>query len=293
MDFDDVCDELYGLDPTEFVAARTAQVSAARAAGDKTLASRIGKLRKPTVSAWVVNLLAREAPDEVGALLDLGAALQDAQRHLSGADLRALSGQRQKAVSALARRAGALATDRGRPADETLLREVGQTLTAALADPAVAAQVRSGTTVTAQTYDGFGPSGLAAVPDLTAESEGQPKPEAQPEPEPPPKPRRSSRADKLAAARADLDAANAAVATTQQAVEQAAAEVAQARAAIDEIDIRIDELREQLDAAEEQRQFARTTERAAADGARRAERDLQHAERRAEKAQAAVEDLED
>ena len=184
MDFDDVCDELYGLDPTEFVAARTAQVSAARAAGDKALAARIGKLRKPTVSAWVVNLLAREAPDEVGALLDLGAALQDAQRHLSGADLRALSGQRQKAVSALARRAGALAADRGRPVDENLLREVGQTLNAALADPAVAAQVRSGTTVTAQTYDGFGPSGLAAVPDLTAE------PEAQPEPEPPPKPRR-------------------------------------------------------------------------------------------------------
>ena len=287
MDFEDVCDDLYGLDPAEFVAARTARVSAARAAGEKALASRIGKLRKPTVSAWVVNLLSREAPDEVGALLDLGAALQDAQRHLSGADLRALSGQRQKAVSALARRAGALAADRGRPVDENLLREVGQTLNAALADPAVAAQVRSGTTVTAQTYDGFGPSGLAAVPDLAAE------PDSEPEPEPPPKPRRPSRADKLAAARADLDAANAAVATAQDSVEQARAEVARARAGIEEIDTRIAELRAQLDAIEEQRQFARTTERAAADGSRRAERDLEHAERRAEKAQTAVEELQD
>lgn len=284
MDIDDVCDELYGLDPAEFVAARTAQVAAARAAGDKALAGRIGKLRKPTVSAWVVNLLAREAPDEVGALLDLGAALQDAQRHLSGADLRALSGQRQKAVSGLARRAGTLAADRGRPVDENLLREVGQTLNAALADPAVGAQVRSGTTATAQTYDGFGPSGLAAVPDLA---------DAEPEPEPPPKPRRPSRADKLAAARADLDAANTAVASAQEAVEQTGAEVARARAAIDEIDARIDELREQLDAAEEQRQFARTTERSAADEVRRAERDLEHAERRAQKAEAAVADLED
>ncbi|HEY5855337.1 MAG TPA: hypothetical protein VIW24_15125 [Aldersonia sp.] len=286
MDFDDVRDELYGLDPAEFVAARTAQVAAARATGDKALAGRIGKLRKPTVSAWVVNLLGREAPDEVGALLDLGAALQDAQRHLSGADLRALSGQRQKAVSALARRAGTLAADRGRPVDENLLREVGQTLNAALADPAVAAQVRSGTTVTAQTYDGFGPSGLAAVPDAAAA-------EPEPEPVPPPKPRRPSRADKLAAARTELDAATAAVTTAQESVEEARVEVARAREDIEEIDARIAELRDRLDAAEEQRQFARTTERATADGARRAERDLEHAERRAEKAQATVDDLQD
>lgn len=53
MNLDDVADELYGLDPGEFVAARSARVEAAREAGDRALATAIGKLRKPTTVGWL------------------------------------------------------------------------------------------------------------------------------------------------------------------------------------------------------------------------------------------------
>lgn len=171
MTLDDVARDLYGLAPSEFVATRTAKVEQAKEAGDKELAAAIGKLRKPTVTAWTVNLLAREAPEDVAALLQLGAALRSAQRKLSGAELRTLTAQRQQAVNALAKKAGALAAAHERPVNEGVLREVGQTLNAALADPDVAEQVHSGTLATAATYDGFGPAdpGLVAVGDEAPE----------------------------------------------------------------------------------------------------------------------------
>jgi hypothetical protein len=85
-------DQVYAASPDEFMAVRTALVAEARRDGERELAKQIGALRKPTRSAWLINLLARTAPDEVGALLDLGDALREAQANLSGPELRRLSG---------------------------------------------------------------------------------------------------------------------------------------------------------------------------------------------------------
>lgn len=179
MRLEEVAIDLYGLAPGEFVAARAARVAEAKDAGDKELAAAIGKLRKPTVVAWTVNLLARAAPDDVDALLQLGAALRTAQRELSGAQLRTLTTQRQRVVSALTKRAGALAADRGHPVAEGVLREVGRTLTAALADDAVAEQVRSATLATSASYAGFGPDGatLTLVSPTGATKSAEPEAE--------------------------------------------------------------------------------------------------------------------
>jgi len=59
MNLEQVADELYALAPAAFTAARDEQASQARASGDADLAGAIKKLRRPTVSAWLVNLLAR------------------------------------------------------------------------------------------------------------------------------------------------------------------------------------------------------------------------------------------
>ena len=80
--------------PGEFVEARTKHVKAARDDNDRTLAAEIGKLRKPTTVGWLVNLISRDAPEDLDALLALGESLRDAQRHLSGPDLRRLTTQR-------------------------------------------------------------------------------------------------------------------------------------------------------------------------------------------------------
>jgi hypothetical protein len=111
MTLENVAAELYGLDPGEFVEARDIRARAAREAGDRALAGGIGGLRRPAVAAWAINLLVRDAPEEVAALLDLGAALDDAQRRLSGDQLRGLTAQLRRAVNALADRAGNARTD--------------------------------------------------------------------------------------------------------------------------------------------------------------------------------------
>ncbi|WP_067813394.1 hypothetical protein [Nocardia inohanensis] len=165
MTVDEIANELYGIPPAEFVAVRTERAKQARDAGDKALAAAIGKLRRPTVAAWAVNLLARTAPDAVRGLLDLGDALRAAQQRLSGEQLRALTTQRQQVINALTRQAATAAASHGQQLNESTLRDVGSTLQAALADPSVAEQVRTGTVTVAASYEGFGPPILVAVPD--------------------------------------------------------------------------------------------------------------------------------
>ncbi|MFD6159097.1 hypothetical protein ACFWF7_08030 [Nocardia sp. NPDC060256] len=264
MTLDDVARDLYGLAPREFVAARTAQVDAAKDDGDKDLAAAIAKLRKPTVTAWTVNLLAREAPDDVEALLQLGAALRSAQRKLSGAELRTLTGQRQQAVNALAKKAGALAAEHDHPVSEGVLREVGQTLNAALADPAVADQVHSGTLTTAATYDGFGPTG----PGLTSVEDHEPEPADPTEDNP----------------RKDLDDALATLESARTARDSAQENAKGAAAQLSDIDSRIAELKEALAQAEQKRQLSRTADRTAQDQLRSAQKQLDRAERSVERA---------
>ncbi|MEV0763834.1 hypothetical protein [Nocardia sp. NPDC050435] len=266
MTVDDVARDLYGLPPAEFVAARKARVDQAKAAGDKARATAIGKLRKPTVTAWTVNLLARSAPEDVDGLLRLGAALRTAQRELSGAQLRTLTTQRQQVVNALAKQAGALAAEHGHPVSEAVLREVGQTLTAALADDAVAEQVHTGTLATAAAYEGFGPEGpaLVAVAPHTARKM----------PEPPPA---DTARQELDEARAALETARAAQDSAQQASERAEGRLADAEA-------RITRLRADLEHAEHEKQFAKSAERTAHEELRAAQRQLNRAERRVERA---------
>ncbi|MFI9506088.1 hypothetical protein [Nocardia sp. NPDC052566] len=277
MSLDDVAADLYGLEPGEFVTARAAMAGAAQEAGDRELAAAIAKLRRPTVTAWVVNVLARAEPEEVDALLRLGAALRAAQRELSGDRLRELTTQRQQVVNALAKRAGALAADRGKPVSETVLREVAQTLTAALADPEVAERVHTGTLATAATYAGFGPAGpdLVAVPETAAPSKADGKPKTGAPREDP---------------RQELDDALAALESARAALDSAQAEATKATERLAEVDTRLGALRAELEHAEQERQFARTGERTAKELVHTSQRQLDRVERRVQRARDRVND---
>jgi hypothetical protein len=151
-----VADELYALAPTAFRTARDERASRARAAGDAGLADAIKKLRRPTVSAWLVNLLVREAPAQVDELLELGESLREAQHALAGDRLRDLSGQRRRLITAMSQEAKRLAADAGQSLSAQAEREVQDTLEAALADPAIADAVRSGRLTRALSYAGLG-----------------------------------------------------------------------------------------------------------------------------------------
>lgn len=268
MTVEDVARDLYGLAPADFVAARADRAAAAKQSGDKQLAAAIGKLRKPTLTAWAANLLSRAAPEDVAALLRLAAALAAAQRELSAEQLRDLTAQRQQLVNALAKKAGALAAEHGHPVGENVVREIGQTLTAALADPEVADRLRAGTLATAASYEGFGPSGpgLLAVPE------------------------RATRPGRAAVRQPD-DSARRELSEAEEAIEIARAEEDSAGAALEEAtgelssaEERVAALRDELEHAEQQRQFRKSAERSAKDELHAARRQVERAERRLAKA---------
>lgn len=155
-------DQLYAADPAEFTDRRSDLVAQARADADQAAARAIGALRRPTRAAWVVNQLARADPDAVARLGRLGDELRAAESALDGGKLRELSQTRRELLGQLARQAldGAGVTD---PPD-ALLQEVTGTLSAALADPEVAARVGQGQLAKSVQPAGFG-FGLAAGDD--------------------------------------------------------------------------------------------------------------------------------
>ena len=279
MDLETATNELYALSPDDFIERRQQLVAEARQERDRELATKIGKLRRPTRSAWLINLLARQQPDEINALLELGTALQEAQQRMAGDELRKLSTERRKTVDGLARRAVELGREQGYSAPDGAVQEVSQTLQTALGDQEIADLVRAGRLIQAVTYGGgFGPTDLAsAFGQLPAKA---PKPEkrtpAEPAQMPDPKQRR-------AAEKAAADAREQA-ATARKAADAAESEAEAATQQADELADRVESLRGEL----RQTEAAEREAREAARGARKHYQELRQAALSAEQAAAAA-----
>ncbi|WP_330272703.1 hypothetical protein OG205_38385 [Lentzea sp. NBC_00516] len=140
MDLKPVADELYGLPPKDFTAARNA---AAKQADDKDLAKAIQELRRPTVGAWAVNKLVRDAPEGLEEALGLSTAQLT---------MRELGRKRKELMEALVYRTLELTG----PLADDAVTQVRNTLTAAMADPESAEQVRNGHLTKGLEYSGFG-----------------------------------------------------------------------------------------------------------------------------------------
>jgi hypothetical protein len=173
----EIGDELYRLPPQAFVAARDGYVGEAKNAGDRGLADELATLRRPTVSAWLVNLLALRRAEDVARLLDLGETIRAAQGSTTRTQLRDLSAQRRKEIGGLLTVAVALAAEAGESAVSKLhLNEVESTLTTAMVDNTAARLVQSGRVVKALAYSGFGQQSLpgAVVSPARGSSSGGP-----------------------------------------------------------------------------------------------------------------------
>ncbi|MGW2305071.1 hypothetical protein [Streptomyces sp. NPDC001809] len=163
MDVEEVADELYGLRPAEFVAARDTYVARARAAKDARAAKAVAALRRPSIAAWAANRLARQRQREAQQFLALGTTLREAHRTLDAEQLRAASAQRQELISALARTAAALAGEAGLSVSDTVQHEIEQTLHGVLADRDVAEQWVRGRLVRA-------PEAAVGFPEIAPEA---------------------------------------------------------------------------------------------------------------------------
>jgi len=154
--FDAVADELYGLRPDEFAAARDEQVKRARAAGQAALARELSKLRRPTQSAWLINLLWRDQREVLEQLFELASELSAAYAEASREELQRVTAQQRQLEVALMRRARELGQQAGVSVSADTEREAQETLTAALAQPAAADELRSGRLTRPIPYAGFG-----------------------------------------------------------------------------------------------------------------------------------------
>ena len=152
----EIADELYAVRPDEFAAARDEQVRKARADGLQALAKELAKLRRPTISAWLVNLLWRDQREVLEQLFELADSMSRAQAEAAGEELRQLMTVRRQLELSLLRRAHDLAREAGVNVTDTVEREAQETLAAALAQPDVADEVRSGRLVKPASYAGFG-----------------------------------------------------------------------------------------------------------------------------------------
>jgi hypothetical protein len=283
VDLDTAADELYAVSPDDFIERRQQLVAEARQEGNREIATQIGKLRRPTRSAWLINLLAREESDNINALFELGAALQQAQQRMAGDELRQLSAERRKTVDALARRAVELGRQQGYEAPDGASQEVGQTLQSALGDPEIADLVRAGHLTQAVTYGGFGPTDLASALGASLPTKAPSRPEKQAE-APQPAPKRDAKqrreAEKAASEAREL------ATEARQAAESAEEEAEAATQCADDLADQVESLRTQLRQTEAAEREARDEARAA----RKHYQELRQAALSAEQAVAAAEE---
>lgn len=167
--FEAIAAELYGLPPGEFTTARNDYAKQLRGEGDRELSERVKALRKPAAAAWVVNMLVRHNAEEMNQVLDLGASLRQAQAELDGDALRELARQRRRLISAVAGKGRTLARELGQKVSESVVRQVEDTLHAAMIDTDAASAVRTGLLVDPLSATGVGSLKVAtAVADHTA-----------------------------------------------------------------------------------------------------------------------------
>ncbi|MGA5192702.1 hypothetical protein [Streptomyces exfoliatus] len=286
MDVEEIADELYGLQPSEFTAVRDAYVAQARSAKDSTAAKAIAALRRPSRAAWAANHLARERRQEAAQFLELGEKLREAHRTLDAEQLRTASRQQHQLITALARTAAALARDAGQPVSDTVLHEIEQTLHGVLADPDVAERWSKGRLVNVP----------EAAVDFTAvapeAAPARPLPAEKPAPKGKPGREAARRLRDLERARTAAEDADAEVARREQALGEAReaeeAVAAQAEEAADRVHRLEHELREARQAKHE-REAAATEGGTAVKGAEVA---LREARRAAERAHGDLERLE-
>ena len=270
----ELADGLYALPLGDFTPARDALVKEHK--GDKELAARLKALKKPSLAAWVVNLLVRRDAGQVDQVLQVGTALREAQANLDGEELRALTRQRRQLTAAVTTQARSLARDEGVKVTQAVADQVESTLTAAMVDEDAAQAVRSGLLIGALAATGVGEvdvaSALAAPEALgfTAaarepEPVGRPDLHVVPDPEADAKAVRAAE-QQLRAAAAEHDEAREAAAAAATDVEQLQARSLQLQAEVDELRGRIAQLEANLEENDDELADAEDVQ-AEADGA--------------------------
>jgi len=264
-------DELYAVDPSDFMTTRKRLVAELRAAGDAAGAKQLGAARRPTNAAWALNQLARKHAEVVDDFLTKSATLRDAQdRALSGKpdELRDATRVQREALATATEAANAVL---GTALTETYRAQIASTLQAASVDEATAAALRQGRVIRevsgATGFPGFGAVSMGEVaPSTTSKRAPSRLPRARASSDASDTTDDGGKAREAREARARAESELASAEATWRDAEDAVTSAEEAAATADE---RVERARQELD-------DARREARAAADSvadARRAARD--------------------
>ncbi len=307
--------DLYGMPPDEFTAARNARAKQVRTDGDKDAAAAIAKLAKPNVVAWLANQLVREHRDELGPLLEVGAAMREATAALNADQLRQLSRQQRQIVQGLVQQARELARAAGQAVSDGTARGLEETLHAALADERAAEELSKGTLSAGLSRSGFpgmesgaDPGPWIAAPARATPSRAATAPRAaaaagtraKRAPESPEEAAQraeqaaaAARREKADRARGDEAAARSEAESARQALHQARTALADAERAADDAAGDVERLQSELGAAMQAQSAAAGAKRKARREVDVADRIARQSERRLRDAAARLAELQD
>lgn len=253
----DAARDLYATALPDFVKARNALARELKDTGDAAAAQRVAAFKKPSTAAHLVNRLVRDGGDLPEQIVDLGARLREAQVDADAATLRALDQERRQLLARVVEWVRADAQRSGGGTTDAVLRDVEQTVWAAVVDAWAGATVQAGMLVRAMSPGGFGQADVAGASALDVDEPPEPeRPVARPARKRPPRPKATPRRPDAAEARARREAeraledAQAAAGQAQRRLEEAAraTEAADARRA--DLDDERERLRAELSATD-------------------------------------------
>lgn len=159
-------DDLYALSLGDFIAARNALAKRLKVQGRGDEAGEVARLRKPPLTAWALNQVARHHKSLVQDVLSTGRQLKESMAQTLEGDRTGYADAREaerRAIDLALEQAVRCHTAAGRPPTDEAKQRMAETLRAATVEDDVAELLRRGALDSDKSAVGFG-FGLAPTP---------------------------------------------------------------------------------------------------------------------------------
>ena len=167
-------DDLYATAPDQFTAERDALVRRLRQT-DREAAEAVKALRRPPVTAWALNQVARTRAEDLAALVDADRGLAQAQLEGAGRQALADAGRsRREIIGRLVEAAADTLAAAGHPDSPTTRDRLSQTLAAIAVDAGGRAALLRGRLTGDLTPESVWDAGAAAGPEGAVAAGGPP-----------------------------------------------------------------------------------------------------------------------
>lgn len=153
MNLPESAEPLFEVAPEEFTAERDRIAKELKKQGDDGAAAAVKALKKPSITAYALNLVARRHSDLIDELLEADEKLRTAK---SRAEMDAVKGERQKAISSITGKATSLLEEQERSVTAQVRERLTETLLAVATDDATRELLKAGRLLKEAEGGGFG-----------------------------------------------------------------------------------------------------------------------------------------